>query len=136
MFLRVSFASKAPSSRSSAVLALLLLALSAGWTVATAQDKIVVASKIDTEGALLGNIILAILKAHDLAVENKIQLGPTNIVRAAILAGQIDIWVADATPQQRTSRVPMIFAADLGAAENRICMLPPGKLDHAVATWS
>jgi osmoprotectant transport system substrate-binding protein len=92
VFLRVSFASKASRSRSSAVFAPLLLALLAGWTAATAQDKIVVASKIDTEGALLGNIILAILKAHDLTVEDKIQLGPTNIVRAAILAGQIDIY--------------------------------------------
>jgi osmoprotectant transport system substrate-binding protein len=59
---------------------------------AAAEGKIVVASKIDTEGALLGNMIVALLEAHGLAVENKLQLGPTNIVRAAILAGQIDIY--------------------------------------------
>jgi len=64
--------------------------LSAG--VAAAETKIVVASKIDTEGALLGSMIVALLEAHGLAVENKLQLGPTNIVRAAILAGQIDIY--------------------------------------------
>jgi len=57
-----------------------------------AEGRIVVASKIDTEGALLGNMILSLLAAHGLAVENKLQLGPTNIVRAAILAGQIDIY--------------------------------------------
>src|SRR6516162_6701192 len=57
-----------------------------------AEEKIVVASKIDTEGALLGNMIVALLEEHGLAVENKLQLGPTNIVRAAILAGQIDIY--------------------------------------------
>ena len=57
-----------------------------------AGGRIVVASKIDTEGALLGNMIVALLEAHGLAVENKLQLGPTNIVRAAILAGQIDIY--------------------------------------------
>jgi osmoprotectant transport system substrate-binding protein len=57
-----------------------------------AEGKIVVASKIDTEGALLGNMIVALLEAHGLPVENKLQLGPTNIVRAAILAGQIDIY--------------------------------------------
>ena len=56
------------------------------------EGKIVVASKIDTEGSLLGNIIAALLEAHGLAVENKLQLGPTNIVRAAILAGQIDLY--------------------------------------------
>jgi osmoprotectant transport system substrate-binding protein len=54
--------------------------------------RIVVASKIDTEGALLGNMILAVLRAHGLPVENRLELGPTDIVRAAILAGQIDIY--------------------------------------------
>jgi osmoprotectant transport system substrate-binding protein len=56
------------------------------------DGAVVVASKIDTEGALLGNMILALLRAHGVAVENKLQLGPTNIVRAAILAGQVDIY--------------------------------------------
>ena len=60
--------------------------------VSAAEGKIVVASKIDTEGALLGNMIVSLLEAHGLAVENKLQLGPTNIVRAAILAGQIDLY--------------------------------------------
>ena len=58
----------------------------------TSAGKIVVASKIDTEGALLGNIILTLLEARGLPVENKLQLGPTNIVRSAILAGQVDIY--------------------------------------------
>jgi osmoprotectant transport system substrate-binding protein len=57
-----------------------------------AEGRIVVASKIDTEGALLGNMILSLLEANGLAVENKLQLGPTNIVRAAIIAGQVDIY--------------------------------------------
>jgi len=60
--------------------------------LARAAGAIVVASKIDTEGALLGQMIAAVLEARGLAVEKKIQLGPTNIVRAAILAGQIDIY--------------------------------------------
>src|ERR1700737_4718031 len=59
---------------------------------AFAEGRIVVASKIDTEGALLGNMILTLLDANGLAVENKLQLGPTNIVRAAIMAGQVDIY--------------------------------------------
>jgi osmoprotectant transport system substrate-binding protein len=69
-----------------------LTLLATGPAVAASDGKIVVASKIDTEGALLGNMILALLEARGLAVENKIQLGPTNIVRAAILAGQVDIY--------------------------------------------
>jgi|SRR5271170_1972565 osmoprotectant transport system substrate-binding protein len=59
---------------------------------AAAASPVVVASKIDTEGALLGNMILSVLSAHGISVRNRLQLGPTNIVRAAILAGQIDIY--------------------------------------------
>jgi osmoprotectant transport system substrate-binding protein len=59
---------------------------------AVAAAKIVVASKIDTEGTLLGNMILAVLRAHRLPVENRLELGPTDIVRAALLAGQVDIY--------------------------------------------
>src|SRR5512142_3016108 len=63
-----------------------------GATAARAAGAIVVASKIDTEGALLGQMIAAALEARGLPVERKIQLGPTNIVRAALLAGQIDLY--------------------------------------------
>src|SRR5262249_41152312 len=91
-FDRGSVTSTAPRLLRRAVVGLLLAALPVGGIAAAAEEKIVVASKIDTEGALLGNIILAILQAHGLTVENKLQLGPTNIVRAAILAGQIDIY--------------------------------------------
>jgi osmoprotectant transport system substrate-binding protein len=69
-------------------LTLLLGALPA----AASPQPVVVASKIDTEGALLGNMILDVLAAHGIAVRNRLQLGPTNIVRAATLAGQIDIY--------------------------------------------
>src|SRR4249920_3361464 len=60
--------------------------------VSAAGGRIVVASKIDTEGALLGNMIVPLLEARGLGVDNKLQLGPTNILRAAILAGQIDLY--------------------------------------------
>src|SRR5438270_1470683 len=79
--------------RSLAAAALILLAVTLIGSPAQARDgAVVVASKIDTEGALLGNMILALLRAHGIDVENKLQLGPTNIVRAAILAGQVDIY--------------------------------------------
>jgi len=71
------------------IVAALLLAVAPGRS---AQRAIVVASKIDTEGALLGQLIAGMLEAKGLPVERRIQLGPTNILRAAILAGQIDIY--------------------------------------------
>src|ERR1041385_3924705 len=55
-------------------------------------DEIVLASKIDTEGALLGSMIATVPEKSGVTVRNKIQLGPTEIVRGAILAGQIDIY--------------------------------------------
>src|SRR6185436_8367644 len=73
------------------ILAGLALAVAAGGAEA-AGDKIVVASKIDTEGALLGNMILQVLEHAGLPVENKIQLGPTKIVRTAITSGEVDIY--------------------------------------------
>ncbi|MDT1062122.1 ABC transporter substrate-binding protein [Paracoccus sp. CPCC 101403] len=56
-----------------------------------AQD-IVVSSKIDTEGGLLGNVILLALRDAGLPVQDRLQLGGTPIVRDAIVAGQIDIY--------------------------------------------
>lgn len=57
-----------------------------------ADRPVVVSSKVDSEGALLGNLIATMLEAHGIPVTRRIQLGPTEIVRKAILAGQIDIY--------------------------------------------
>ena len=68
--------------------ALAALALTTG--IASAQ--VVVSSKIDTEGGVLGNIIKLVLEADGIEVVDRIQLGGTPIVREAITAGQIDIY--------------------------------------------
>lgn len=59
---------------------------------ARAARPVVVASKIDTEGALLGSLILLQLRAHGIPVTARLQLGPTRIVRAAILGGAVDLY--------------------------------------------
>ncbi|WP_186148265.1 glycine betaine ABC transporter substrate-binding protein OsmF [Burkholderia gladioli] len=71
-----------------------LLALAAFGPVLPAQAAapIVVSSKIDTEGSLLGQLIAQSLKAHGLAVTDKISLGTTPIVRKALTTGEIDIY--------------------------------------------
>jgi osmoprotectant transport system substrate-binding protein len=56
------------------------------------QNQITVGSKIDTEGALLGNMIIALLEDAGFTVENRVQLGATSVVRQALLAGEIDIY--------------------------------------------
>ncbi|MCO7725290.1 ABC transporter substrate-binding protein [Brucella intermedia] len=70
------------------------LALLAGATQfsSVAQAQVVVSSKIDTEGGVLGNIILAVLNANGIQTTDRIQLGATPVVRKAITAGEIDIY--------------------------------------------
>jgi osmoprotectant transport system substrate-binding protein len=75
------------------------VAISAGPTAARAQqaaaparERVVVSSKIDTESALLGNLVLAVLEAAGVPHEARLALGPTRIVRAALVAGEIDLY--------------------------------------------
>lgn len=62
-------------------------------SIGTAQAAdVVVSSKIDTEGTLLGNVIALALAANGISVEDRISLGGTPVVRKAITAGEIDIY--------------------------------------------
>jgi len=54
--------------------------------------EIKVASKIDTEGSLLSQMIILMLRAEGFDVVDMSQLGPTQVVRKALLSGEIDIY--------------------------------------------
>jgi osmoprotectant transport system substrate-binding protein len=108
-----------------------------------AAGAIVVASKIDTEGALLGNLVAAVLEARGLAVERRIQLGPTNIVRAALLAGQIDLYPEytgngalffhrEAEPVWKDAARGYAEVKRLDRAENNLLWLEPAPANN---TW-
>ncbi|MBF9232912.1 glycine betaine ABC transporter substrate-binding protein OsmF [Microvirga alba] len=76
-----------------AALKSLTVALALGLAAATtAKADVVVSSKIDTEGSVLGNIILLTLNANGIKTQDRIQLGATPVVRKAIAAGEIDIY--------------------------------------------
>lgn len=75
-----------------AVLKPLTVAVALGLTALSARADVVVSSKIDTEGAVLGNIILLTLNANGIKTQDRIQLGATPVVRKAITAGEIDIY--------------------------------------------
>jgi osmoprotectant transport system substrate-binding protein len=111
---------------------------------ASAADSVVVSSKIDTEGGVLGNIILQALKAKNIPVESKIQLGATPIVRQAITQGQIDIY------PEYTGNAAFFFnkgdlpvwnkpkegyekAKELDYAANKIVWLTPANANN---TWA
>jgi len=54
--------------------------------------SITVGSKIDTEGALLGQMIILMLEEKGFSVKDKTEFGPTPIVRKAVISGEIDIY--------------------------------------------
>ncbi|SEP78262.1 osmoprotectant transport system substrate-binding protein [Faunimonas pinastri] len=75
--------------------ALIGLGLAAAVTVNGAPASaapVVVSSKIDTEGSLLGNMIKLVLEKNGIQVTDRISLGATPIVRKAITAGEIDLY--------------------------------------------
>lgn len=51
-----------------------------------------VGSKIDIEGSLLGQMIIAMLRANGFTVVDDTRTGATDVVRKALLTGQIDIY--------------------------------------------
>jgi len=116
--------------------------VAAAGTAGAMGDKIVVASKIDTEGALLGNMIVQVLEHAGLPVENKVQLGPTKIVRTAITSGEVDIYPeytgnagfffsVDSDPAWKNAETAYQKAKSLDEA-NKIVWLQPA---HANNTW-
>lgn len=112
---------------------------------ALAQSRpIVVASKIDTEGGLLGQMIVLLLEANGMRVENRVPLGPTRIVRTAILAGEIDLYPEytgngafffqmEADPAWKNAQAGYEKVRALDAERNDIVWLQPAPANN---TWA
>jgi osmoprotectant transport system substrate-binding protein len=107
-------------------------------------ETITVGSKIDTEGALLGNLIMLVLERAGLDVASKIGLGPTNIVRAAILAGEIDIYPEytgngarffkrEGDPAWKNAEAGYDLVKSLDRAQNGLVWLTPAPANN---TWA
>jgi osmoprotectant transport system substrate-binding protein len=119
-------------------------ALVASLIASTADAKVVVSSKIDTEGGVLGNIILLALQAAGIETEDRIQLGGTPVVRQAITAGEIDIYPeytgnaafffnkAD-DPLWKDAAKGYAEAAKLDLEANKIVWLTPSPANN---TWA
>jgi osmoprotectant transport system substrate-binding protein len=120
---------------------LLILLLLASFP---ARADIVVGSKIDTEGALLGNMILLVLRQHGIAASGKLQLGPTEIVRRALIAGEIDIYPEytgngafffhqENDPVWRDAAKGYVRVKELDRARNDLVWLAPAPANN---TWA
>ena len=113
-------------------------------TQAQPQPAVRVASKIDTEGSLLGQLIIRTLEAHGIKTENKLQLGNTKIVRSALLAGEIDLYpeytgngaffLADEkNPAWKNHSAGYSRVKQLDLARNRLMWLQPAPANN---TWA
>ncbi len=120
----------------------LALALALGTGSAFAQ--VVVSSKIDTEGGVLGNIILKVLDANGIPTTDRIQLGATPVVRSAITAGEIDIYpeyTGNAAfffekaedPAWKNAEQAYTLAKQLDYDANKIVWLTPSPANN---TWA
>lgn len=74
------------------ILGIIVLCLPAHAGIAATKGPITVASKIDTEGALLGQMMIALLQKNGFKVVDRTEFGPTPLVRKAIINGQIDLY--------------------------------------------
>ena len=126
--------------RSLLVAAFGLLAIS----VVQANGPVRVGSKIDTEGKLLGNIIVLALEANGIKTENKVSLGNTKIVRTALVAGEIDIYPeytgngafmlgAEKSPAWKDLRAGYELAKKMDFEKNKIMWLEPANANN---TWA
>jgi osmoprotectant transport system substrate-binding protein len=59
---------------------------------AETRGPVTVASKIDTEGSLLGYMMVHILEDAGFDVNNQVEFGPTDVIRRAITSGEIDLY--------------------------------------------
>ncbi len=127
---------------SRAVLAGFALAVMA-WG-ANAQDVVRVGSKIDTEGALLGNMVIQLLEAKGIKTVNKLQLGPTKIIRSALVAGEIDLYPeytgngafffsVDTDPAWKNGKTAYEKVRALDAEQNKLVWLQPAPANN---TWA
>ena len=113
-------------------------------SVVQANGPVRVGSKIDTEGKLLGNIIVLALEANGIKTENKVSLGNTKIVRTALVAGEIDIYPeytgngafmlgAEKSPAWKDLRAGYELAKKMDFEKNKIMWLEPANANN---TWA
>jgi osmoprotectant transport system substrate-binding protein len=127
-------------------LALITIALIALAATAIAQTPpaVRVGSKIDTEGSLLGNMIIQVLESKGIKTENRVQLGTTKIVRGAIAAGEIDIYpeytgngafffADEKNPAWKNAKAGYERVKALDLERNKIVWLEPSPANN---TWA
>jgi osmoprotectant transport system substrate-binding protein len=126
--------------------ALLLVAgvLAAGAALAQSGAPVRVGSKIDTEGKLLGNMIVLALEANGIKTENKSSFGNTKVLRAALANGELDLYPEytgngsfifsdESNPVWKNAKAGYERVKALDLEKNRIVWLEPAPANN---TWA
>lgn len=120
---------------------LVLTAVAALPTGLRAATPVRVGSKLDTEAALLGTIVLLLLKAGGIPVESRLRLGPTKILRSAITTGEIDLYPEytgngafffnrESDPAWKDPKAAYDLVRRLDAEQNHLAWLPPAPASN------
>jgi osmoprotectant transport system substrate-binding protein len=144
----VGLARRTPERREEAVskslkslwLALALLASA----LSPVHAVVVVSSKLSSESAMIGQMIRMLLTASGIATIDRTTLGATYVVRKALIAGQIDIYVEytgnagfffnlSSDPAWKDLAKGYELGAKLDYAANRIVWLTPARASNAWA---
>lgn len=75
-----------------AVIVLAMVVSGCGDEAEGTKGPITIGSKIDTEGALLAQMIILMLEDAGFDMDDKSSFGPTSVVRKALLEGEIDMY--------------------------------------------
>ena len=105
---------------------------------------VVVSSKLSSESALIGQMIRILLEAAGIATEDRMTLAGTPIMRRALIAGEIDLYVEytgnaafffnePADPAWKDAHAGYELGAKLDYAANRIIWLTPANASN---TWA
>jgi len=126
------------------IVALFIAAPLSGTILAQPNAPIRVGSKIDTEGKLLGHMMVLALEANGIKTTSKVSLGNTQVMRGAITAGEIDIYpeytgngafifAEEKSPAWKNLQIGYERVKALDYAKNKIVWLPPAPANN---TWT
>jgi osmoprotectant transport system substrate-binding protein len=122
----------------------LLLAASLLLPALGGAAPVVVSSKLSSESAMIAHMIRLLLEAHGIDALDRTALGATPVVRRALLAGEIDLYVEytgnagfffnrPADPAWKDLHDGYELGAQLDLAHHRIVWLTPAPASNAWA---
>ena len=123
---------------------LLLLADPRASVAASPPKPVVVSSKLSSESAMLGQMIRLLLEHHGIPTIDRMTLGATPVVRKALLAGEIDLYVEYTgnagfffnrpnDPAWKDLQLGYELGSKLDLAANHIAWLAPARASNAWA---